>query len=130
MVLCLVSFTPTDTIIAELSQRGGPENMTDKNMKKHVVSYNSLDDMPEPEQLSKRVKTMTEKQIQTAAESDVDAGLVPPGFWKEAHVVVPSEKVSVGIRLDNDVVEWFKSAGKGYQTRINAVLKSYMEAHK
>ena len=104
--------------------------MTDKNMKKRVVSYSELDDMPKPKPLSKRVKTMSEKQIHAAAESDVDAGLVPPGFWKGAQVVVPSEKVSVGIRLDSDVVEWFKIAGKGYQTRINAVLKSYMEAHK
>jgi len=104
--------------------------MTDKNMKKRVVSCDSLDDMPNSKPFSKRVKTMSETEIQTATKNDVDAGLVPPGFWKDARVVVPSEKVSVGIRLDSDVVEWFKTAGKGYQTRINAVLKSYMEAHK
>jgi uncharacterized protein (DUF4415 family) len=86
--------------------------------------------MPKPKPLSKRVKDMTEKQIQAAVASDPDAGKIPPEFWEDATVVMPSEKVKVGIRLDSDVVEWFKDAGKGYQTRMNAVLKSYMNSHK
>lgn len=102
--------------------------MTDKFTKKHVVSYSSLDDMPEPKPLSKRVKALTEKEIETVIADDSDA--IPSGFWDEATLVMPSEKVKVGIRLDSDVLEWFKGAGKGYQTRINAVLKSYMDAHK
>jgi len=86
--------------------------------------------MPKSKPLSKRVKALTEQQLQNAVAKDPDAGTIPPGFWEEATVIMPSEKVKVGIRLDSDVVEWFKSTGKGYQTRINAVLKSYMEAHK
>lgn len=104
--------------------------MTDKNTKKHVVSYKKLDDMPKPKRLAPRVKAMTEKQIQTAMATDPDAGKIPADFWDGADTVMPSEKISVGIRLDSDVVEWFKNAGKGYQTRINAVLKSYMKSHK
>tara|TARA_R110002110_G_scaffold85682_1_gene222960 strand:+ start:657 stop:965 length:309 start_codon:yes stop_codon:yes gene_type:complete len=99
-------------------------------MKNPVTSYKSLDHMPKPKPLSKHVKALTEKQLQNAAASDPDAGTIPPDFWKDATIVMPSEKVKVGIRLDSDVVEWFKSTGKGYQTRINAVLKSYMDAHK
>ena len=34
------------------------------------------------------------------------------------------------LRLDSDILEWFKSKGKGYQTKINAVLRSYIEANK
>jgi uncharacterized protein (DUF4415 family) len=41
-----------------------------------------------------------------------------------------SAKVAVGIKLDNDVLGWFKSQGKGYQTRINTVLRRYYEAHR
>ncbi len=104
--------------------------MIDKNTKERVVNYDDLDAMPISEPLSKRVKAMTEKQIQAAVESDRDAGKIPLGFWKDATVVMPSEKVKVGIRLDSDVLDWFKDAGKGYQTRINAVLKSYMNSHK
>jgi uncharacterized protein (DUF4415 family) len=51
-------------------------------------------------------------------------------FWKNAHVVMPSGKTSVHLRLDTDVVEWFKANGKGHLTRMNAVLRAYMEAHK
>lgn len=104
--------------------------MTDKTTKARVVSYNSLNDMPKPKPLSERVKSLSEKEIQTAIAGDKDAGAIPPGFWDKAKLVMPSEKVKVGIRLDSDVLEWFKGAGKGYQTRINAVLKSYMDAHK
>ncbi len=104
--------------------------MKDKPIKKHVVRFDDMSDMPAPKPISKRVKAMSDAQIQNAAVNDSDAGSIAPEFWDDAKVNMPVEKVSVGIRLDNDVVEWFKNAGKGYQTRINAVLKSYMEAHK
>jgi uncharacterized protein (DUF4415 family) len=39
-------------------------------------------------------------------------------------------KQIVTIRLDVDMLEWFKSAGPGYQTRINQVLREYMEANR
>jgi uncharacterized protein (DUF4415 family) len=51
-------------------------------------------------------------------------------FWSTARVVMPSGKTSVHLRLDSDVVEWFKANGKGHLTRMNAVLKAYVEAHK
>ena len=39
-------------------------------------------------------------------------------------------KAQVTLRIDRDVLEWFKSQGRGYQTQINALLRAYMEAHK
>lgn len=53
-------------------------------------------------------------------------------FWKHARVVMPPPhgKKHLGLRLDQDVVDWFKAQGRGYQTRMNAVLRSYMEAHR
>jgi uncharacterized protein (DUF4415 family) len=51
-------------------------------------------------------------------------------FWKSARVVLPSGKTSVHLRLDSDVVEWFKSRGKGHLTHMNAVLRAYVEAQK
>lgn len=51
-------------------------------------------------------------------------------FWKSARVVVPAGKTSVHLRLDNDVVEWFRARGKGHLTLMNAVLRAYVEAQK
>jgi uncharacterized protein (DUF4415 family) len=50
-------------------------------------------------------------------------------FWRNARVVVPPRKKSVHLRVDADVLTWFKAQGRGYLTRMNAVLRSYMEAH-
>jgi uncharacterized protein (DUF4415 family) len=51
-------------------------------------------------------------------------------FWKSARVVMPAGKTSVHLRLDNDVVEWFRAGGKGHLTRMNAVLRTYVDARK
>ena len=51
------------------------------------------------------------------------------GFdWSQARVVMPPSKQAISVRIDRAVVDFFKSQGRGYQTRIHAVLRSYMEA--
>ena len=52
------------------------------------------------------------------------------GFWDNAKIVMPRGKTSVHLRLDSDIVEWFKSNGKGHLTRMNSVLREYVQAHK
>ncbi len=62
-----------------------------------------------------------------------DAPAVEPDeeFWRNARVVMPPPgKTSVHLRVDTDVLEWFKKQGRGHLTRMNAVLRSYMEAHR
>lgn len=54
----------------------------------------------------------------------------PPVRWEGAKPVELVQKKPVSIRLDEDLLDFFKSQGKGYQTRINAVLRAYMEAQK
>jgi len=51
-------------------------------------------------------------------------------FWKNAKIVIPGEKTRITIRIDTDLYKWFTSQGAGYQTRMNAVLRSYMDAQK
>ena len=51
-------------------------------------------------------------------------------FFKSGKLRMPKAKPRISIRLDADILEWFKSHGNGYQTRINAVLRMYMEAHR
>ncbi len=53
------------------------------------------------------------------------------GFdWANAEIVHPVPKELVSIRLDKDVLDHFRAGGKGYQTRINAVLKAYVKAQR
>jgi uncharacterized protein (DUF4415 family) len=57
---------------------------------------------------------------------------LPDAFWKEAVLVRPGElhKKLLSLRIDPDVIDWFRSQGPGYQTRMNAVLRRYMQAQK
>jgi len=73
------------------------------------------------------------KRIDNMTDDDIDYSDNPPlseEFWKNAKLVLPKNKTPITIRLDNDVLNFFKSKGKGYQTMINAVLKSYIAGHK
>ncbi|MFC1463188.1 BrnA antitoxin family protein [Verrucomicrobiota bacterium] len=66
-------------------------------------------------------------------DSDIDFSDIPKldkGFFSRAQVRMPKRKKSVSLRLDPDVLDWFKHEGRGYQTRINAVLRAYVEAHQ
>ena len=51
-----------------------------------------------------------------------------PEFWKKAVLRMPQKKESLTLRLDHDVVAWFRGTGHGYQTKMNAILRSYMRA--
>lgn len=52
-------------------------------------------------------------------------------FWRNARILMPQPgKTSVHFRMDTDVLNWFKSQGRGHFPRMNAVLRSFMEAHK
>ena len=50
---------------------------------------------------------------------------LPPDFWVEA-VVVPGPKKAISLRVDQDVLDWFRETGPRYQTRMNAVLRTYV----
>jgi uncharacterized protein (DUF4415 family) len=75
----------------------------------------------------KRLRSLTDRQIRRAIESDPDVRPTDAEFWKKARVVIPAAKKTITIRLDADLLEWLRKQ-KGYQTQINAVLRTYMEA--
>jgi uncharacterized protein (DUF4415 family) len=95
-----------------------------------IVRYESLDDIPRPPPLSGAFKTMTDEEIERRAAEDPDAGVVPPGFWDNAVIVEPEGTEQITLRLPRRVVSHFKATGKGYQSRISAVLASYVDARK
>lgn len=75
-----------------------------------------------------RVDALTEAQVEQAIAADPDADL-PGADWTQARLVMPQRKDSIHLRVDPDVLSWFKQQGKGYLTRMNAVLRAYYEAH-
>jgi uncharacterized protein (DUF4415 family) len=76
-----------------------------------------------------RVRAMTEEEIEEDIGRDPDSD--PANFdWSKAVLVIPRRKEAISIRLDEDVLAFFKGLGAGYQTRINAVLRHFMEQAK
>lgn len=73
-----------------------------------------------------RVRALTEDELEAsidlAEEGEVD--------WSSLQVGLPEPKRQLTLRLDADVVDWFKSRGPGYQTRMNAVLRSYVDSQR
>lgn len=75
-----------------------------------------------------RLRNLSDAEVQRAAESDPDARPTDAEFWKNAHLVIPKAKQTITIRLDADLLAWLRRQ-RGYQTRVNAVLRTYMDAN-
>lgn len=76
-----------------------------------------------------RLDALTDADIEKAIAEDPDAAPILDEDWfKTAEIVFPPGKSAVSLRLDKDVLCWFKRQGKGYQSRMNAVLRAYMDA--
>ena len=77
----------------------------------------------------KRLRAMSDAEVHAGIVADPDAKPTDEAFWRDAHVVMPRRKHTVTMRLDADLLEWFRKE-RGYQTRINAILRAYMNAHE
>jgi uncharacterized protein (DUF4415 family) len=76
----------------------------------------------------RRLRTMTNADIRLTAEHpEIDLKHVARGIVRRGLKLVPP-KTSISLRIDADVLEWFKLSGCGYQTRMNAVLRAFKEA--
>jgi uncharacterized protein (DUF4415 family) len=72
------------------------------------------------------------KRIDTMRDEDIDYSDIPrqgADFFKNA-ILWPGPKEQITLRIDPDVLKFFRKHGRGYQTTINAVLRKYMEARK
>jgi len=76
-----------------------------------------------------RLDAMTDEDIARAVAEDPDAAPLDID-WSKARLVLPPGKENVTLRVDRDVLAWFRSTGKGFHTRMNAVLRAYMEAQQ
>jgi uncharacterized protein (DUF4415 family) len=73
---------------------------------------------------------LTDEEIEAAIANDPDWEEFKDLDWGEAVLVIPPKKQAISIRVDQDVLDFFKSEGAGYQRRMNAVLRSYMDHEK
>lgn len=71
-----------------------------------------------------RVRRMTEREIESTSPPEL--AKLPADFWDDAVLVPPVIKQAISLRLDPDVLEWFRAQGPRYQSRMNAVLRTYM----
>ncbi len=75
-----------------------------------------------------RLDTLTDAEIDASIANDPDWS--DDWKWSDAVLVIPPKKKAISIRVDEDVLDYFKKQGAGYQRRINAVLRSYMQQKK
>jgi uncharacterized protein (DUF4415 family) len=75
-----------------------------------------------------KLRRRSSASIRKGIAADPDVRATDEEFWKSAKVVMPTPKEIVTMRLDADLLRWFRQQ-RGYQTRINAILRAYMQAH-
>lgn len=99
--------------------------------KAHIVKYSAeeLDKLIEKDGSRsdwEKASGMTQAQIEASVASDPDEGDMVMD-WENVTVELPQPKAVLNMRIDKDILEYFRKTGKGYQSRINAVLRSYVE---
>ncbi len=98
--------------------------------KEHIVRYTAKELAAQTKRGQtrshwKKAAAMSDEELETSIAADPDeAGMVID--WDNATVEMPQPKALLNMRVDRDVLDFFRKTGKGYQTRINAVLRSYV----
>ncbi|MGN7293291.1 BrnA antitoxin family protein [Rhizobium sp. SAFR-030] len=101
----------------------------------HIVSY-TADEIREKLARGEsqtdwaRVDALTDEEIEAAMRDDPDWQDLIDIDWSKARWVTAHKKKAISIRLDDDIVDFFQATGKGYQTRINAVLRHFVSEQK
>jgi uncharacterized protein (DUF4415 family) len=100
-------------------------------MKKNRITNISFEE-------AKKLKSQTDSaRVDALRDEDIDLSDVPevtPEMWaravvKRGGVAVKPAKPQITIRIDADVLEWFRARGRGYQSEMSALLRAYMEEH-
>lgn len=83
--------------------------------------------------MTRYAKPMTLAEIGAVRDEDIDFSDIPElgeSFWREAEFVSPDQTERITLRVKRSVLDHFRSQGKGYQTRINHVLESYVRSQR
>jgi uncharacterized protein (DUF4415 family) len=73
------------------------------------------------------LRHLSDADIHAAVAADPDIIPTDEDFWENATIILPQRKPTITIRIDAEVLAWLKGQGKGYQSRINAILRAYMK---
>jgi len=135
-------FADHGSAVAEQRERcfgiGGGNHTLDKITKRTYIYFEMKLEWDEKKN-TKNMKTNTSTKssgtdwayLESKSDKEIDFSDIPKldaAFWDKATLKMPQKKDSVTMRLDHDVLVWFREMGQGYQTKINAVLRSYMTA--
>ncbi|SRR5260370_42706761 len=115
--------TPTGAARNGLSPRGRRTGPKEKPISVGLGEHLELDRSNWP-----RVDAMTDADIARAIAKDPDTFTVDD--WTDAELVMPVKKRSIHLRIDPDVLDYFRGTGRGYLTRMNGVLRAYAKAHQ
>ena len=98
---------------------------------KHTVTH-KLSELPKQSDTDwKRVDALTEQQLTENAEQDLDSFIADEDFWTQAQLIEPKpHKERITLYLDEDVLNWLRHVGRGYQTRINKILRACMLSYQ
>jgi uncharacterized protein (DUF4415 family) len=96
-------------------------------MKERNITVVSRDDPRRGKTDWKKVDKLTDAEIEAAMAKDPDWADFKDVDWSEAVLVIPPKKKAISIRVDEDVLNYFKKHGAGYQRRMNAVLRSFVD---
>jgi uncharacterized protein (DUF4415 family) len=81
-----------------------------------------------------RLRAMTDRDIERAVREDPDAAPILDAQWfRKAKLVMPPDRkrrMPISLRVESEVLDWFKAQGGQYQSRMHAVLKAFVEAHQ
>lgn len=100
----------------------------DKNIRSYTAEELKAKQAESRTDLSK-VDAMSDEELERLIAEDEDERNIQPD-WTRAKLILPRAKQSVHLRLEQDVIDFFKSHGKGHIARMQAVLKAYVEAHR
>lgn len=121
------SFGRGERINAVLYPLGG-QDMARKSHIKQYTAEKLAEMVKNGESLSdwEKAESLTYEEIEAATASDPDeADMIID--WDKATIELPQPKALLNMRVDREVLEYFRKTGKGYQSRINAVLRSYVD---
>jgi uncharacterized protein (DUF4415 family) len=116
-------------------ERSSKIRRTDEHIVRHVASLGDGTYIIEhPDGKLERRKSETDwARLEALTDEEIDASIAnDPDWsdewkWSEAVLVIPPKKKAISIRVDEDVLDYFRKDGAGYQRRMNAVLRSYMQ---
>lgn len=96
-------------------------------MKKEITYRHTLENAPRGKTDHAYLDSLTDEQIRASIADDRDWAYFENIDWDKGHWVFPEPKKPISIRIEADILKFFKDQGPGYQKRIQAVLRNYVD---